>query len=401
MEIETKWQCLDDLRNSICEKYSENKIEWIEKELGKNSEEKKKAMKAGLMEPFLVLVTMSAMQRLKIAAFLGWSNVLMNFFQIKNENYVHEEVWNLLNANFVGILARTNKTKEKINPLAHNCTWYEILERTCKANFKTCTSQHYYLYSKELALCQTPNNIKVEILKKEWLERLWFYKINNYSFHEMDLQSDLKVSMKKLLDPNDNGSSIEAYKLPFLLHKAQEERKKEFINFISNSEQRLLTLVQAQLAQEGIELFRSTVKKVGNQLAKSNLIKSLWSESSIIAKFSKNLFGPGMSDTMLNFISQQIARTLMSVQGSVPFTVAEISAFISATLVPVIDVIFAIILLYQILTLFIGSSPERLLFPVETILIRGLELKEGLLKEGTNERKSIDINDYFIIGENM
>lgn len=151
----------------------------------------------------------------------------------------------------------------------------------------------------------------------------------------------------------------------------------------------MLSLVQAQLVKTSVQHVYSASKQIVKQIPLSKLFQSICEETSIIGKLSKNLFGPKVSDVVVEFISRQIAKALVSLNGEaiITYSTAELAVLVSGMIIPAIDAIFAIILLYQVLSLFIGSSPERLLFTIEQILIRWLDLKE----------RKIDVNDYFTI----
>jgi hypothetical protein len=95
-----------------------------------------KALEAGVIRPFLLLVTMTPMERIRIAGMLGFCTVSQQYFGSWNDDYVHQEAWEILHCHLFGIQARTNATYETLNPFARNCNWYECLRRAISANFK-------------------------------------------------------------------------------------------------------------------------------------------------------------------------------------------------------------------------------------------------------------------------
>ncbi len=85
---------------------------------------KERAVRDGLIRPFLVLVSMRPSKRNRVSNELGWSCIPSPLF-----GDAHAESWEILAASTLGLLSRLNSTVEKLNPMQRSLTWIECLER--------------------------------------------------------------------------------------------------------------------------------------------------------------------------------------------------------------------------------------------------------------------------------
>lgn len=124
------WGAAKRKRDEILEQ--EWGAEQMRAQLGRSSEAKSAALAAGMIRPFLYLVSMDPVMRNQVASALGWSLYAQDYF-----GDPHAEAWDIIHASSKGIQARTNESWETLNPIASNCNWYETLYRTAKEVFKT------------------------------------------------------------------------------------------------------------------------------------------------------------------------------------------------------------------------------------------------------------------------
>ncbi len=85
---------------------------------------KERAVRDGMIRPFLALVSMRPSKRNRVTNELGWSCIPSPLF-----GDAHAESWEVLTASTLGLLARLNSTVERLNPLSRSLTWIECLER--------------------------------------------------------------------------------------------------------------------------------------------------------------------------------------------------------------------------------------------------------------------------------
>jgi hypothetical protein len=85
---------------------------------------KERAVRDGMIRPFLVLVSMRPSKRNRVTNELGWSCIPSPLF-----GDAHAESWEVLTASTLGLLARLNSTVERLNPMSRSLTWIECLER--------------------------------------------------------------------------------------------------------------------------------------------------------------------------------------------------------------------------------------------------------------------------------
>ncbi len=85
-----------------------------------------------------------------------------------------------LQSDMTGMQARANSTVETVSGICKNANWYEILLRTCKANFKSCTAPPFAMGSSSLRFCKEANDT-ITKLEAEWMMRAWWYKADTAS----------------------------------------------------------------------------------------------------------------------------------------------------------------------------------------------------------------------------
>lgn len=387
-----QWEAIAKLRDEIHEIYPNDDFTWREREVSKESKFKTMANAAGMLEPFLILVTMVPEERNLIANSLGWTNITEDHYSVQNKYYTHEESWLIINKNLKGIQARINTTKEKLAFFIGNPTWYEVLVRTCSHNFKTCMAPKLFR-SEELHICRQANHPRLVKLKQEWLEKLWFYKI----------QREPSDTVKQICEHMEGYSPFEyayvyekeikrkVHELKTADLRAEIERKvAEMIPGTTNE-----PLLKGTSTNEGDStklrefVAQGVVSKVASQVtgAAINTLLAVDNASllglqgeSAVAAFCRNAFTPSASlqNVIVDAISRAIARAVISAQGEAAiYSVAELATLIATVAVPVIDAFFALVLVYSLLSMVIGSSPERLVFAVERILFQELFLKEN------------------------
>src|SRR5690349_19156440 len=95
-----------------------------------------KALNCGMIRPFLLLITMTPLQRIRVAGMLGMVLVTEKYFNSSNVLYPHRDAWKIIHCHLLGMQARTNRTYETLNPFSNNCNWYECIRRATRVNFK-------------------------------------------------------------------------------------------------------------------------------------------------------------------------------------------------------------------------------------------------------------------------
>merc|ERR1712137_230209 len=121
------WETMKTKRDAICR---QRDLERVVAELQRESVYREKANKEGVLRPFLLLVSMPPMLRNQISCQLGWSIFAEDYFGDS-----HAEAYHILNDSRSGMQARANQSYERLNPLAHNCNWYDILIRVMQSAF--------------------------------------------------------------------------------------------------------------------------------------------------------------------------------------------------------------------------------------------------------------------------
>ena len=92
--------------------------------MSKTSKYKTKAMKYGLIRPFLYLVSMSPKRRAALADLVGLQLVNVGWYTTFD---CHREAWKILQGGRKSVQARSDSTTRKINPLSNKSNWYMIL----------------------------------------------------------------------------------------------------------------------------------------------------------------------------------------------------------------------------------------------------------------------------------
>lgn len=163
-DAEEPWSKVSETAHAAIEaKHSKAEIE---KELSRQSEERKEALAAGMIRPFLYLASMDFASRNQIAQSLGWT--------LFNQDYLgdpHKEAWDIINASAKGIQARTNESWETVNPIADNCNWYETLFRVSTEVFKKCKFDDLG-YSNSIAACRSSTDTKLQVFEEWYLEKM-------------------------------------------------------------------------------------------------------------------------------------------------------------------------------------------------------------------------------------
>ena len=124
-------------------------VDVAREQLERNSRFRSKALEAGMIRPFLYLVSMDPFMRQQTATQLGWSIFTQDYF-----GDPHAEAWDIINSNIKGIQARTNNAPETLIPIANNCNWYETLYRTGKKAFHEIDGFEKLSFSKSIAICK-------------------------------------------------------------------------------------------------------------------------------------------------------------------------------------------------------------------------------------------------------
>lgn len=141
-------------------------IDDIRTQLSRRTEHYQSAMDAGVIRPFLYLVSMDPVMRNQVASQLGWSLYAQKYFGDS-----HAEAWDILNADAKGIQARTNGAIETLTPFVRSCNWYEILYRTAKEVFKVVDREDLS-FAKSIEQCQSSKSPKMAEFENWYTEKL-------------------------------------------------------------------------------------------------------------------------------------------------------------------------------------------------------------------------------------
>merc|ERR1712137_1208657 len=90
----------------------------------KESKHKSKALKEGLIRPFLYLVSMGPRRRAALADMMGISLVGLAWYTTFD---CHREAWHILTCTGKGVRNRSNSSARTVNPLAKNSNWWMVL----------------------------------------------------------------------------------------------------------------------------------------------------------------------------------------------------------------------------------------------------------------------------------
>jgi len=148
------WEEFRERMQSVMQKRD---IEKVKADLTRHSKERDKAMKGGLIRPFLLLVAMPAVFRNQVASCLGWT-----IFTQKSFGDAHKEAWQILaGSKYSGIVARCTNTMGKFNPLS-STNWYDIMVKVTKLAFSTDITKHEKKIKEALRDSKNPFIPKVE-----------------------------------------------------------------------------------------------------------------------------------------------------------------------------------------------------------------------------------------------
>ena len=135
-------------------------------ELVRDSDLRRKALRLGLIRPFLLLVTMPPQIRAQVATSLSMSYIPLPFF-----GDAHEEALYILTDNRRGVQTLANHSYESLNPLAASANWYDVLRRTSLEVFRAFESGPSLLTSESMAECRTSGHRLCADAEEEPLER--------------------------------------------------------------------------------------------------------------------------------------------------------------------------------------------------------------------------------------
>jgi len=107
----------------------------------RTSKHRRKALKAGLIRPFLLLVSMSPRRRAALSVMMGASLADIWWYR---EFDSHREAWHILTYHLKGLQPRSDSILRKINPLAHASDWWMIL---ASCGYKVKNTQSRYISS--------------------------------------------------------------------------------------------------------------------------------------------------------------------------------------------------------------------------------------------------------------
>ena len=162
-------------------------------ELSRDSEEKKKAYKLGLIRPFLFLVSMEPDLRLQWAQSLGID--LVKKIYLGNS---HREAYKILMKERIGLQARANYAfSEKLNPTrSEGCNWYQILYRVTKNAMKASpTFDHKSMkgkhknYLESFQCCLDTQNMEIPRMEELYLCGI----IETYLALKKDLGEEINI----------------------------------------------------------------------------------------------------------------------------------------------------------------------------------------------------------------
>ena len=143
-------------------------------EMKRCSKFSKRAMKAGLVRPFLLLVSMSPKRRAAVSHLMGASLAEMWWYR---EFDSHHEAWHILTYHLKGLQPRSSSVLRKTNPLAHSSDWWMIL---FSCGHKVESSQTNYIpkdvkrllkhkkkrFGTSIHQCQDPHNLEMMQLEE-------------------------------------------------------------------------------------------------------------------------------------------------------------------------------------------------------------------------------------------
>jgi len=161
-------------------------------ELQRQSEYKDRAFDCGMIRPFLLLVSMHPKRRILWAQTLDLDLLSKSFF-----GDTHAEAWFIIDKDRKGIQARSNLAfRESLNPFAHSCNWYEIVERVTRKSFhkekklskemKDEIKNAKKSFSQTIGACLDPKDTMVPFLEELFLRA--FNSAMSQGFNEQQKQ---------------------------------------------------------------------------------------------------------------------------------------------------------------------------------------------------------------------
>lgn len=135
-------------------------------QLRRSSAESRAANEAGMIRPFLFLVSMDPVMRNQVASQLGWSLYTKEYF-----GDPHREAWDIIHADGKGIQARTNRSLETLNLLGNNCNWYETLYRSGKEAFRKVGPEKRR-FAKSIEACRDSSDTTLSRFEDWFTEKL-------------------------------------------------------------------------------------------------------------------------------------------------------------------------------------------------------------------------------------
>jgi uncharacterized protein YaaW (UPF0174 family) len=169
--------------------------------LSRNSVYKKEALEAGMIRPFLYLVSMDPAGRNEVASRLGWSLLVQDYF-----GDPHQEAWDIINSDVKGLQARSHESYETLNPLARDSNWYEVLYRVSEEVFKHSDFDDLS-HDASLPSCQDPTHKLLPDLEEDILKKMSLLQMKHMSeaqiaeldeFMEADEVRDLAKKMRAM-----------------------------------------------------------------------------------------------------------------------------------------------------------------------------------------------------------
>lgn len=169
-------------------------------ELNRYSEHRDQAKAQGMERPFLLLVSMSPSMRNQVACILGWTIITTDYF-----GDPHHEAWDIINRSRNGLQARANQSYETLNPMAHNCTWYDVLRRVNNIVFHHC-SLPSASFKASLAVSQRSGSAAVQELEVEFLSNLADLSIAQDSMYHTEEECLMEDEQEKTSDKSQADS---------------------------------------------------------------------------------------------------------------------------------------------------------------------------------------------------
>ena len=173
----------------------------LEKDLEKVSDFRASASKAGLLRPFLYLVSLPPVGRLQIAINLGWTLV-----GTATMGDSHAESWDILNKKDLGLRDRMSRMRDTL--FRREVNWYSILlplcEELCVPAYMNWGEEFVspkMTYAESLAECHKAQSPTINALENEFVDKIGKHQRARFSSLQACSLAELKNSepMRKLL----------------------------------------------------------------------------------------------------------------------------------------------------------------------------------------------------------